>query len=65
MMLTFEAEEEKESSFEGAGFEELIDHLGRLLADEYVMLMKRNHEVKDESSNLRQVFKRESKAGEY
>lgn len=48
-------------------FEELIDHLGRLLAEEYITLMKKHQheEGQNEGRHLRQVFERESEAGEY
>lgn len=58
-----EGDEGKEGFLENEGFEELIDHLGRLLAEEYVSLMKKSQEVKNEGSHLCQVFKRESEAG--
>lgn len=52
---------------EEESFEELIDHLGRLLAEEYITLMKNNQheEGQNESSDLRPLFERESAAGEY
>ena len=48
-------------------FEELIDHLGKLLAEEYITLMKKSQkeEGQNESSNLCPLFERESEAGEY
>lgn len=55
--------ESAERIAEGESFEELIDYLGRLLAEEYVTLMRKGEQ--DESSNLCSLFERESAAGEY
>ena len=48
-------------------FDDLIDHLGKLLAEEYITLMKKSQEEEgqNESRNLCPVFERESEAGEY
>lgn len=44
-------------------FEELVDYLGRLLAEEYISLMRKGEN--DESSNLCTVLEREPEAGEH
>ena len=44
--------------------DELIDHLGKILAEEYILLMQQE-EKQDEGSNLCQILKRESETREY